>query len=86
MSIVVRMGQAARFALLASGALAILVALYFASYSWLENPGGIFRGEDGTNWPFVWDTWISWFLPTLVGLMPPAFLAHIGWQWIRSDA
>ncbi len=86
MSIIVRMGQAARFSLLASGTLAIVVALYFASYSWFENPAGIFRSEEGTNWTFVWDTWISWFLPTLIGLMPPAFLAHIGWQWIRSDA
>ncbi|MEO1320883.1 MAG: hypothetical protein AAFV30_09990 [Pseudomonadota bacterium] len=86
MSTVDRMGQAARFALLASGTLAILVSLYFASCDWIANPGGIFRSEAGTNWTFVWDTWLSWFLPTLIGLMPPAFLAHIGWQWIKSDA
>ncbi len=86
MSIVVRMGAAARFAFLASGLLALALAVFMAAWSWIENPSGIFHNENGTNWKFVWDTGISWFLPTLIGLMPPAFLAHIGWQWIRSDS
>ena len=35
--------------------------------TWFEmrlNPSGIFHGPAGTNWSFVWETWISWFLPT----------------------
>ncbi|MEM6514373.1 MAG: hypothetical protein AAF660_15285, partial [Pseudomonadota bacterium] len=80
-----RMGQAARFALLASGFVAVALATLMSAWNWIDNPSGIFQNDSGTNWSFLFDTFISWFLPTLIGLMPPAFLGHIGWQWIRSD-
>jgi hypothetical protein len=31
---------------------------------YLFNPEGLFHGPAGTNWPVVWETWITWFLPT----------------------
>ncbi len=31
---------------------------------YLFNPSGLFHGPAGVNWPVVWETWISWFLPT----------------------
>ena len=85
MSVVARMGLAARFAVLVSLVIALALAVFMAAWSWIENPSGIFHNESGTNWKFVWDTGISWFLPTVIGLLPPAFLAHIGWQWLRTD-
>lgn len=58
--------------LILSLALAILLALLFAGWSWVENPGGVFRDSGGTRWRFVLDTAASWFLPTL-GYSFPAF-------------
>ena len=32
---------------------------------WRLNPGGIFHGASGTNWSFVFETAISWFVPAI---------------------
>jgi len=45
-------------------AAALSVTLVICVREWMENPGGIFRGDDGTNWGFVFDTAISWLIPT----------------------
>ena len=42
-----------------------VLAMVMAYLDWRLNPGGIFHGEDGTNWQFVWDTAISWFVPSI---------------------
>jgi hypothetical protein len=44
---------------------ALLAASTMSFLDWRLNPGGIFRGGDGTIWPVVWETWISWFVPML---------------------
>ncbi len=56
---------------------ASLSALIFTVWDWLENPGGIFRDSTGTNWNFVYDTAISWFLPTLIDVTIIASVGHM---------
>lgn len=51
---------------------------------WLENPGGIFRGPDGTSWHFVFDTAVSWLLPTFVQVAFLAFCLRLLWSWLAS--
>lgn len=54
---------------------AVLITLVFTAWDWSSNPGGIFRDQAGTNWQFVYETAISWFVPTflygtvLIGLL-----------------
>lgn len=55
--------------LIAAGLSAILAAT-MSLIDWRENPTGIFRNDEGTNWNFVWDTFQSWFWPSLIGLAP----------------
>lgn len=43
-----------------------LTAALFAIRDWIENPGGIFRGPDGTSWSIVLETGLSWFIPTFL--------------------
>ena len=50
--------------LLFGAAVAISVTLVICVWEWIENPGGIFRGNAGTNWDFVFDTAVSWLIPT----------------------
>ena len=40
-------------------ALGFFVASLMTFLDWYENPGGIFHGDDGTNWVFVRDTFSS---------------------------
>lgn len=55
------------------------VTVTVAIWEWLENPGGIFHGENGTNWEFVFDTAISWFVPTFVYVTIIATVLHLAW-------
>ncbi|QQX78892.1 hypothetical protein JK628_15140 [Shewanella sp. KX20019] len=52
-----------------------IVTLVIVVWEWLENPGGIFRGAGGTQWQFVYDTAISWFLPTFIYSIVVVFIA-----------
>ncbi len=75
------------FALVLGAAVAFVVAACVSAWEWLENPGGIFRDETGTNWGFVWDTAFSWFLPTFayVAVAGAALsLCYCGVQWLRN--
>ena len=72
-----------RFGVTVGLALAVVVAVFFATWDWLENPGGIFRGEAGTNWSFVWDTAFSWFLPMVVPCIVAAVGLHALWVSLR---
>ena len=49
---------------------AVLVAILPTAIHWYENPGGIFRGEMGTNWAFIFDTAFSWFWPVALLSVP----------------
>ncbi|WP_237132726.1 hypothetical protein [Pseudohongiella sp. O18] len=56
---------------------ASIAALIFTMWDWLENPGGIFRDANGTNWNFVYDTAVSWFVPTFITVAIIASAGHI---------
>lgn len=62
---------------------ATLVTLVVTVWEWLENPGGIFRDEDGTHWGFVFDTAVSWFSPTFGAAAVVAAAAHLAWSGAR---
>ncbi len=56
------------YAVLLGATVGFIVASVISFLDWQLNPGGIFHSDLGTNWRFVWDTWISWFIPVfLVG-------------------
>lgn len=44
----------------------LAVSLIIVLWEWLENPNGIFHGQQGTHWDNVFDTAISWFVPTFI--------------------
>jgi hypothetical protein len=50
--------------------LAAAVALFVTVWEWVENPGGIFRDASGTNWAFIYDTAVSWFVPVALWASP----------------
>ena len=60
-----------------------VVTIVVVVWEWLENPGGIFRNELETNWKFIYDTAISWFVPTFIYLAVIASVVHLAW-WIVS--
>lgn len=65
------------FGLFIAIGLALLLSIIFSAWSWAENPGGIFRDSAGTNWNFVYDTAISWFVPTFLNTFIIASLLHL---------
>lgn len=65
---------------LIAGCLSVVMSLW----AWLENPSGIFHGDDGTNWSFVFDTLISWLLPTFYPTAIIAAVCHLLVTWVRS--
>ena len=56
----------------------------FAAYDWRLNPGGIFRGPDGTNWRFMYETAISWFVPMLLSTLPVSVGIAFLVSWFRK--
>lgn len=65
---------------LAVGALvSATVTVIVVVWEWLENPGGIFRSANGTNWGFVYDTAISWLVPTFIYVAVIASVLHLVW-------
>ena len=71
-------------ALLSSLALGLVIGCGFAAYDWHLNPGGIFRGPDGTNWQFMFDTAFSWFKPIVLTTFPLFVVATLGYRAIRE--
>lgn len=70
---------------IATGAvMSFAVTLIVVVWEWLENPGGIFHNENGTNWGFVLDTAISWFVPTFMYVAVIASIAHLLWWAVRK--
>jgi hypothetical protein len=70
---------------LAAGAIvSSSVTVIVVVWEWLENPGGIFHSETGTNWEFVFDTAISWFIPTFVYATIIASVLHLAWSFIEK--
>lgn len=60
------------------------VTVIVVVWEWLENPGGIFHSEIGTNWEFVFDTAISWFIPTFVYAAIIVSVLHLAWSFIAK--
>jgi len=61
--------------------MSISVASLFTGMDWYTNPGGIFRSDSGTSWPFVFETWFSWFLPVCLLSVPVVIFVHL---WISN--
>ena len=59
-----------------------IVTLIVVIWEWLENPGGIFHDENGTNWGFVLDTATSWLVPTFIYVAVIAAISHLAWSAI----
>ena len=51
------------YAILLGATVGLLVASVMSFLDWRLNPNGIFHSDLGTNWQFVRETWISWFIP-----------------------
>jgi hypothetical protein len=58
---------------------ALPVTVFVTVWEWLENPGGIFRGPDGTRWAFVWETAASWLVPTFAYAALASLAAYLVW-------
>jgi len=54
------------YAMVLGTAVGFVTASVMSFLDWRLNPSGIFHSELGTNWRFVWDTWLSWFVPMFV--------------------
>ena len=56
-----------------------LTAAFFAIWDWIENPGGIFRGPDGTSWSIVLETGLSWLIPAFLIVGGGTLVVRIVW-------
>jgi hypothetical protein len=65
------------FGLFSGLVVSILVTFVVVIWELLENPGGIFRDQNGINWHFVYDTAQSWFIPTFIYVVVIASAAHL---------
>jgi len=63
------------FGLAAGLAVAALIAAVPTAADWSLNPGGIFQGQDGTDWPVLLDTFLSWLAPAALLVSPFTVLA-----------
>ncbi len=73
-----------RFGLVAGVVTATVLTIIVTVWEWIENPGGIFRDAAGTNWQFIFDTAISWFVPTFIGIGLVATAGHLLWSLARK--
>ncbi len=62
---------------------AALLSALIAAWDWWDNPAGLFRSGSQTQWAFVWDTFISWFAPTLPSFSLTGIGAMLARQWWR---
>ena len=68
---------------MAGGAVSAMVTAIVVVWEWVENPGGIFRTEIGTNWQFILDTAISWFVPTFVYVAVIVSVSQWAWHSVK---
>lgn len=71
------------FSLYTGFSVAFLLTLIITLWEWLENPSGIFHNQNGTNWRFVFDTSISWFIPTFINVVLIAAAGHLLFSFIK---
>lgn len=60
------------------------VAAAMTIADWRLNPGGIFHGSLGTNWPVVIETALSWLWPVALAAFVTALIVLYAIAWIRS--
>ncbi len=72
------------FGVTVGACVAVLVTLVVCVWEWIENPNGIFRNADGTNWQFMFDTAVSWIVPTFEGTALLAGLLHLTWFGVAA--
>jgi hypothetical protein len=65
------------FGLFSGLVISLSVTLIIVIWELLENPNGLFRGINGINWDFVYDTAESWFIPTFIYVVLIASAAHL---------
>ncbi len=69
------------FGLVSGARIACCVTSFVTVWEWIENPGGIFRGAEGT---FVYETAMSWPAPTFPYAAVAASAMHLVYSGIRS--
>ena len=62
---------------------ASIVTIIITVWEWIENPSGIFHDQNGTNWSFVYDTAISWFVPTFIQVSIISAIMHILFSLVK---
>jgi hypothetical protein len=65
-------------------AVSFAVTFFMTSWEWIANPGGIFRDSNGTHWQFVYDTAISWLIPTFLYSAVAAAIVHLSFSSRRA--
>ncbi len=68
------------YALLFSLAGATLISAGVTLWEWMENPSGIYHDDTITHWQIVYETAISWFVPTAGYLFVLALLTQLAWH------
>lgn len=63
---------------------AITLTFIITVWEWVENPSGIFHDQSGTNWSFVYDTAISWFVPTLITVTVISVFIQLIIKWVHK--
>ena len=62
---------------------ASIITIIITVWEWIENPSGIFHNQNGSNWSFVYDTAISWFVPTFINISIISAVAHLIFSLIK---
>lgn len=57
--------------------LALVVTTVFTILDVVRNYGEVFRDSSGIKWPFVYETALSWFLPTFLHGLLIASIGHL---------
>jgi hypothetical protein len=70
-----------RFGAMVGVATGIVAAAAMTFVDWRSNPSGIFFDDRGTHWPVVFETALSWFIPTALIAASIALAAH--WWFSR---
>lgn len=65
-----------RFGIVAALLIALAVAVVPAFIDWRLNPGGVFRGAEGTHWGAVFETVWTWFWPVFLVVVPVMVVIH----------
>ena len=68
------------YALIFSVAGAILISAGVTLWEWLENPSGIFHDDTTTHWQIVYETAVSWLVPSAAYLFLVAVMAQLIWH------